>query len=185
MKRARNRIAIVFFGLIFALVGAIQPAGAEPTVSLPDKVDLAQVGAAAGPTNRWLQNYNSSKCMLVQGAADNNPAVQYQCLDYADQKWDFVEKGNGQYQLRNRNSGKCLLIRGTDNEAPAVQFSCLDYADQFWTFHFYGGVEGEWLWVRNANSGKCLVVRGGSDGTQLVQFPCSQYVDQAWRLWPR
>ncbi|MGW6936731.1 RICIN domain-containing protein [Lentzea sp. NPDC054927] len=175
---------IAFLGAALTLVGAVQPAGAEPVAALSENVDLMQVGAM-GPTNRWLQNHNSWKCLLVQGGADHNPAVQSQCLDYADQKWDFVEKGYGRYQLVNRNSGKCLLIRGSDNEAPAVQFQCLDYVDQFWTFHYYGGVEGEWLWVRNVNSGKCLVVRGGSDGTQLVQFPCTEYLDQAWRLWPQ
>jgi hypothetical protein len=178
LKRARNRIAIVFFGLIFALAGAIQPVGAEPAASLPDKAVPVTMDMSASAIT-WLINLNSGKCALSQGGADGQPVVQYQCLNYNDQKWELVSKGSSRFQIRNANSGKCLLIRGSSNEAPAVQFQCLDYVDQYWQFFDFPGYSG-WYWVRNVNSGKCLIVRGGSDGTQLVQFDCVSYIDQAW-----
>jgi hypothetical protein len=134
LKRASIRIVIAFFGVVLAMLGAIQSAGAEPTASLSENVDLAQV-SAMGPTNRWLQNYNSSKCMLVQGAADHNPAVQFQCLDYADQYWTFHYYGNVQGEwlwVRNVNSGKCLVVHGGSDGAPLVQFPCTEYVDQAW-----------------------------------------------------
>jgi uncharacterized protein YbdZ (MbtH family) len=165
------------------MLGAIAPAGAEPAAVSPEKAAPTQMGTMAAPAHFWLQNGNSYKCALAQGGADNTPAVQYQCLDYNDQKWSLVDKGGLRYQIRNDNSGKCLLIRGSSNEAAAVQFQCLDYVDQYWTFHWYGGVDNGWYWLKNVNSGKCLIVRGSSDGTQLVQFDCATYVDQAWRLW--
>ncbi|WP_176929854.1 RICIN domain-containing protein [Lentzea albidocapillata] len=159
MKRARSRTAIIFFGVTLALTGVAQPAG-----------------AAAGYR---LKNVNSGKCALVQGGDDNAPAVQYQCLDFVDQKWNFVDKGSQQFQIRNENSGKCLLVRGNDNNSPAVQFTCLDFADQYWRavsypYHTSG------LYLKNVNSGKCLLSRGDADGTQIVQFECGPYLDQAW-----
>lgn len=163
MKRVRVRIATIFFGVLVALTGAVQPAG------------------AADLNNAWLQNLHTGKCLLARGGADHEPAVQFQCLPYADQKWTLVEKGNGQFQIRNVNSGKCLLVFGTGNEAAAIQFTCLDYADQYWRFNDYPG-RPDWFWVQNVNSGKCLLARGG-DNTQLVQYDCLEYVDQAWGLY--
>lgn len=182
MKRARFRIAIAFLGVVLGLLGAIQPAGAEPAAAVPEKAGPVQMDMMAA-ANFWVQNGNSYKCALSRGFADNAPAVQFQCLTYNDQKWTLVDKGGLRYQFRNENSGKCLLVRGTNNEAPAVQFQCLDYVDQYWTFHYYAGVDNGWYWLRNVNSGKCLIVRGSGDDTQLVQFDCSIYADQAWRLW--
>lgn len=162
LKRARMRIATAFFSVVLTLVSAVQP-------------------VSAAPGNPWMKNLNSGKCALVQGGADNAPVVQFQCLDYPDQRWGQVHKGNGQWQIRNDNSGKCLLARGTGNETPVVQHQCLDYPDQYWILHPYPG-HNNWRWVQNVNSGKCLLVRGGSNGTQLVQSECAQYVDQAWSL---
>lgn len=182
MKRARIRIAIALFGVALGLFGAIQPAGAEPAAPISEKAVPVQLDMRAA-ANFWLLNLNSGKCALSQGGADGTPVVQYQCLNFNDQKWDYVYKGNGQYQLRNANSGKCLLIRGSSNEAPAVQYQCLDFVDQYWEFYYYDGIADGWYWLKNVNSGKCLIVRGGSDGTQLVQSDCASYVDQAWYLW--
>lgn len=181
--RARIRIVIAFFAATLAVLGAIQPAGAEPEVSLPDNAVPVQMGTTAALEHFWLQNGNSYRCALAQGGADGTPVVQFQCLDYNDQKWSLVDKNYGRFQIRNDNSGKCLLVQGSSNNAPAVQFQCLDYVDQYWTFHYYGGVQNGWYWLKNVNSNKCLVVRGDSNGTQLVQFDCLGYVDQAWRLW--
>lgn len=178
LKRATIRIAIAFFGLIFALVGAIQPAGAEPAASLPEKAD--PVGALGWVLNVGLQNSNSGKCTLVRGAADQAPAVQFTCLNFADQRWDLIDNDDDRlFHLVNRNSGKCLLVQGSANSAPVVQYQCLDFADQYWTFHLYDSGR---FWIQNVNSGKCLLVRGGSDGTQLVQFECASYADQLWSL---
>ncbi len=178
--RARIRIIIALFGVALALLGAVQPASAEPVASLSEKAVPVKMEMMASAIY-WVQNLNSGKCMLSQGGADGAPAVQYTCLNYNDQKWGFVDKGGARYQIRNANSGKCLLIQGSNNGAPAVQYQCLDYADQYWQFYNYPGYQG-WYWLRNVNSGKCLLVQGGGDGTQLVQFDCLSYVDQAWGL---
>ncbi|GAA3629769.1 hypothetical protein GCM10022267_15470 [Lentzea roselyniae] len=178
LKRASIRIVIAFFGALFALVGVLQPASAEPAAALPGNAAPVKMDMAASAAT-WLMNLNSGKCALSQGGADGQPVVQYQCLNYNDQRWSLVDKGSSRFQLRNANSGKCLLVRGTGNEAPAVQFQCLNYVDQYWEFYNYPGYPG-WYWLQNVNSRKCLIVRGGSDGTQLVQFDCAQYIDQAW-----
>jgi hypothetical protein len=150
-----------------AFAGAIQPAVAKPM-----KVDLGF----------WLVNWNSVKCALARGGADNTPVVQFTCLDYPDQRWRLTHKGSGRYQIHNVNSGKCLLVRGSANEAPVVQNQCLDYADQYWEFPTYPE-PGLYFWARNVNSGKCLLVRGSNDNAQLVQTECARYKDQAWTQW--
>lgn len=163
------------------MTGFTAPAGAEPAAALSEKAAPVNTDMKAFAGSR-LYNRNSGKCALAQGAADNQPVVQFQCLQYADQFWTLDYKGDGRYQVRNINSNKCLLVRGTANEAPAVQFTCLDYVDQYWRTVPFGGVENGWYWLKNVNSGKCLIVRGGSDGTQLVQFDCAQYRDQEWHF---
>lgn len=178
MKSTSIRIVIAFLGAALAFVGVIQPASAEPAGSMPGKPVPVNLDMGASAVT-WLMNLNSGKCALAQGGADNTPAVQYQCLNYNDQRWGFVDKGDLRYQIVNVNSGKCLLVRGSSNDAPAVQFQCLDYVDQYWRLWQYPGYPN-WFWLQNVNSNKCLIVRGGSDGTQLVQFDCAQYIDQAW-----
>lgn len=167
MKRARIRIATAFFGVALALAGVFQPASAEPTQT-DVEIDLGF----------RLVNWNSTKCALARGGADNTPIVQYTCLAYQDQRWNLAAKGGGKFQIYNMNSGKCLLVRGSANEAPVVQFTCLDYADQYWEIIPY--TPAVYFWLRNVNSGKCLLVRGNNDNAQLVQTECAGYPDQAW-----
>ncbi|GHH56958.1 RICIN domain-containing protein [Lentzea cavernae] len=159
MKRAGNRFAVIFFGVVLALTGVAQPAGAA--------------------TGYRLKNLNSGKCALVQGEADNTTAAQYQCLDFIDQKWNFVDKGWQQFQIRNENSGKCLLVRGNDNNSPAVQHTCLDFPDQYFRAVSYPH-HTSGLYLQNVNSNKCLLVQGDADGAQIVQYECAPFPDQAW-----
>ncbi|MDX8148108.1 RICIN domain-containing protein [Lentzea sp. BCCO 10_0061] len=172
---------IAFFGVALAILGAVQPASAEPVTSLPEKAD--PVGALGWVFNVGLKNSNSGKCALVRGVDNQAPAVQYTCLDFADQRWNLIDDNDDRiFHLVNRNSGKCLLVQGSANDAPVVQYQCLNFADQYWTFHWYDDQNGGRYWIQNFNSGKCLLVRGGSDGTQLVQTECGSYADQLWSL---
>ncbi|WP_285646856.1 RICIN domain-containing protein [Lentzea sp. NBRC 102530] len=155
-----NRLAAALFAAALALTGAVQTANA----------------ADAGVR---IKNLNSGRCALAQGGADNQPVVQYQCLDFVDQKWVIVDKGNRQFQIRNENSGKCMLVRGTDNNAPVVQFTCLDFADQYWTAESYPDSPSG-IYLRNVNSQKCLLVRGTADLQPFEQFECARFPDQAW-----
>ncbi|MET9627318.1 RICIN domain-containing protein [Lentzea sp. NPDC006480] len=148
------------------MAGVVQPASGAPPIDLGVQ----------------LLNWNSTKCALARGTADQTGIVQFQCLDYKDQRWLFDDRGAGKFQIRNANSRKCLLVRGSDNEAPVVQFQCLDYADQYWELIPYTD-PAVYFWVRNVNSGKCLLVRGNNDNTQLVQYTCLRYPDQAWTQW--
>ena len=60
-------------------------------------------------------------------------AIQFTCLDYADQYWRFNDYPGRPdwFWVQNVNSGKCLLARGGDN-TQLVQYDCLEYVDQAW-----------------------------------------------------
>ncbi|HEX8868621.1 MAG TPA: RICIN domain-containing protein, partial [Lentzea sp.] len=118
--------------MLLALTGSVLPADAAPASALSGQ-SAVDMGTMSWYFNRPLKNVNSGKCALVRGTDNEAPAVQFQCADYPDQRWNLLDTlNNEKYQIVNRNSGKCLLVRGTDNEAPAVQTECADYADQLW-----------------------------------------------------
>ena len=116
------------------MIGAVQPAGAEPATALPEKVVPAQMGAMGWVLNAGLKNSNSGKCALVRSGADQAPAVQFTCLNFADQRWDLIDNDDDRlFHLVNRNSGKCLLVRGGSDNTQLVQFECAAFADQLWS----------------------------------------------------
>ncbi|HEX6358261.1 RICIN domain-containing protein [Actinophytocola sp.] len=173
-----------FRSLVLAVCGI-----AALVVSTPAAV-AAPVQPAASPSSSakaapgksvavlyFVENANSSKCLLVRGNANGAPVVQTQCAYYPDQYWSLVDKGGSRYQLVNYNSGKCLLVQGGADNAPAVQYTCLDFVDQYWQRIDKGGSRYQ---LRNVNSGKCLLVRGDGEAAQVVQFTCLDFPDQYW-----
>jgi len=54
-----------------------------------------------------LRNLNSLKCIDVVASSTAKKAnvQQYNCNGGANQRWEFVDAGNGQYAIRNVNSG--------------------------------------------------------------------------------
>ncbi|MFF2570405.1 RICIN domain-containing protein [Streptomyces sp. NPDC058084] len=140
--------------------------------------------AVAGPTPEFhVKNVNSNKCLLVQGPDNGNPAVQYECGYWADQKWVLDEtylETKGTYRLKNVNSGKCLLVRGLDNGNLGEQYECGPWADQLWQKVLTD--DPDVYKLKNLNSGKCLVAQGFDNGSRVFQYDCEDYRDQLWRL---
>ncbi len=132
---------------------------------------------AQAATLYHIQNVNSKKCLLVQGAASNNPAVQTTCANYADQRWSFIQGQTGYVLIVNGSSGKCLVSR--TSESQAVQSGCnVSYSDQ----NFQLGAAGNFAQLKNKATGQCLVARGGSSGAPVVKTTCAGYADQFWAL---
>lgn len=69
----------------------------------------------------WIVNKNSSKCLLTQGAPTS--AVQYTCMDYADQHWWVDNIYSNIWVIQNRNTGMCLTARATGSRQ-AYQATC-------------------------------------------------------------
>ncbi len=145
--------------------------------------------AHATPTSiGHLQNDNSGKCLLIQGNAQNAPAVQYTCMAYQDQFWAFLyDNGQNSDQIQNYNSNQCLTARP---DKTVVQQNCV-YASnlyQSWDYipYFTESHPNAWL-IRNngmgmANGvGYCLVVQGGANNTRVAVWDCHpEYMDQLW-----
>ncbi|MFD8480332.1 RICIN domain-containing protein [Kitasatospora sp. NPDC059673] len=132
------------------------------------------------PAARYLlQNVNSGQCLVVQDRDNGNPAFQYPCSNYMDQRWWYTSLET----LVNNNSGRCLEIADwrTDNGAPARQWQCTGGENQRWRVRSNGWAGIEFI---NGHSGKCLVVRTLNSGQQAAQYDCNNppYLDQLWRL---
>lgn len=121
-----------------------------------------------------LRNVNCGKCIDVFGSSTSKSAnvQQYSCNGDANQRWEFIELGNGQFAIRNANSGLVLDVFGDSrgNGANIQQFPWNGGANQRWITR---GSNNNFEIV-NVNSGKCLDVLGGGMGNNvnIVQMQC-------------
>ncbi|MFE2166599.1 RICIN domain-containing protein [Streptomyces sp. NPDC059447] len=122
-----------------------------------------------------LENANSGKCLLVQGYANGNKAVQYDCTTFDDEYW--LREGTAtHFRLRNLNSQKCLVVQGGANGAQAFQYDCANYEDQYWYPKNFGYTA---VGIQNWNSAKCLVAQGYGN-SPVFQYDCVGLADQRW-----
>lgn len=89
--------------------------------------------------NTWtLTNINSSLYLQVVGNMKvDGPEGNIQQGAYSDgqSKWEFVNKGAGQFQLRSTTSGKCMEVAtGIGDSANVYQKTCSTVPNQLWQF---------------------------------------------------
>jgi hypothetical protein len=129
-----------------------------------------------------IRNVNSGRCVDVFGSSTNKNAnvQQFSCNNGANQRWEFVDVGNGQYAIRNVNSGLVLDVAGDSraNGANVQQFPWNGGANQRWKTR---GSNNNFELV-NVNSGKCLEVQGGGKGNNvnIAQSQCNGARYQRW-----
>ena len=117
----------------------------------------------------------------VGSSTDKKANVQqYNCNGGANQRWEFVDAGDGQYAIRNVNSGLVLDVAG-DSKADGAnvqQFQWNSGKNQRWTTR---GSNKNFELV-NLNSGKCMEVQGGGKGNNvnIVQSQCNGKKNQRW-----
>jgi hypothetical protein len=164
----------------------------RPASILPLVVIVAFFGAAATSAQTTLQgrsqygglirNVNSGRCVDVFGGSTNKNAnvQQFSCNNGANQRWEFVDLGGGQYAIRNVNSGQVLDVAGDSraNGANVQQFPWNGGANQRWKTR---GPNNNFELV-NVNSGKCLEVQGGGKGNNvnIAQSQCNGARYQRW-----
>lgn len=88
-----------------------------------------------------MRNWNSGKCMNVQGGSmvDHAKVIQYTCASGTNDQWQQVysgsENGMDYYKFINRKSGKCLNVTGNSQSigADLIQYTCgsPQFADVF------------------------------------------------------
>lgn len=128
---------------------------------------------------------HSGKCMDVAGVDRNNGANihQWDCHDGGNQKWRFVDVGNGYYRLEALHSGRCADVadRGTVNGTNVIQYDCHGGDNQVWKPI---RLEGGWYQIKSKLSGRCLDVAGVGigNGTNIQQWECHYGDNQSWAI---
>lgn len=145
-------------------------------------VDAIRLAYDAG-LNGLIVNEHDDKCLDVSGASQSDGAavVAWPCHGGNNQRWNFVRRQDGYYQIINRNSGKCLDVTdvSTGNGGRIQQWGCSGGDNQAWAVET-GGVTR----LRAKHSGRCLDLTGWSqaDGVQIEQWDCHDGENQRWSL---
>ncbi len=129
-----------------------------------------------------IVNKASDKCIGVEGASVERGAsiVQTSCEGGADQRFSFVSRGDGSFDIVVKSSGKCLDLLGSsgENGAKIIQWDCHGGDNQAWSASWApGGVN-----ILSKQSGKCLDIDAGKadDGIGLMQWSCHLGDNQIW-----
>ncbi|WP_432052360.1 non-reducing end alpha-L-arabinofuranosidase family hydrolase [Streptomyces xiamenensis] len=132
-----------------------------------------------------LVNRNSGKALDVynQATGDGARITQWARNDQAQQQWQFVDSGNGNYRIKSRHSGKVLDIHNwsTQNGGSIVQWTDLNATNQQW--RVADSSDGYVRFI-SRHSGKALEVQGAStaDSANIVQYDDWNGANQQWQL---
>lgn len=139
-------------------------------------ITAAATPSASAATYYNLVNYNSGRCMSVEGGGSTTNGanvIQWTCNDGGEQLWYWSGSA-----LKNRKSGKCLSVSGggsTANGAELVQWSCNGEAEQSW--------DEQNGYLVNVKSGKVASVSGGgstANGAKVIQWSANGGAEQGW-----
>ncbi|WP_179022768.1 non-reducing end alpha-L-arabinofuranosidase family hydrolase [Streptomyces sp. IMTB 2501] len=143
--------------------------------------------AATVDTSAWyvLVNRGSGKALDVANAstADGASLSQWPQTGGANQRFQFVDSGDGYYRLKAQHSGKVLdvLNHSTADHADIARWSDANGANQ--RFRLADSSDG-YVRLLNRNSGKAVEVDNAStaDGAKVVQFTDWGGANQQWQL---
>ncbi|MFC0842517.1 non-reducing end alpha-L-arabinofuranosidase family hydrolase [Streptomyces noboritoensis] len=173
--RRRGRRSTVLGTVTVLLAGLLAALGATGTAQ-----------AATVDPNAWyvLVNRGSGKALEASGAATGDGArlTQAPRTDGAQQRFQFVDSGDGYYRLRAQHSNKVLDVHShsTADGADIVQWSDHNGTNQ--QFRLADSPDGH-VRLINRNSGKAVEVQGGStaDGAKVVQYADWGGANQQWQ----
>ncbi|MCW3805352.1 glycosyl hydrolase [Plebeiibacterium marinum] len=127
----------------------------------------------------------SGKVLEVNSASQDNGAVIQQNSDagYDNQRWEFIDGGNGSYKLLAKHSGKALEVDGSSTleGAAVVQWDNLANQSQLWNIESLG--DGYYKIV-NQNSGKALAIpsKRKNNGIPVEQHDYTGDAYQQWQI---
>ncbi|MGI9034360.1 MAG: RICIN domain-containing protein [Acidimicrobiales bacterium] len=140
-------------------------------------------GLVAGGPRYNVRSVGSGKLMDVYGASTSAGAsvIQWPPNGGANQQWQFVDLGNGNFEIVSVNSGLLLDVYGASTAAGAqvIQWPRNGGRNQQWQFVDLGNGNVE---IVSVNSGLVLDVYGAStaDGAPLIQWPWHGGPNQQW-----
>jgi hypothetical protein len=161
---------------------------------------LLAIGAGAGhdlaaqdppPVGRSIYsggivNRASGKALDVTDKSMDDGAniQQWDFANGANQIWDVVHQGLGQYSIISKLSGRGLDVenKSTDDGANIQQYRFAKGANQLWRLEQQSG---GYYQIVNVGSGKCLDVentRIKENGANVQQWRCAGAPNQLWRL---
>lgn len=156
----------------------------DPLVAAyPNQVII--VSQAAPPMQ--IVNKNSSLDLGIEGASttDGGGVTQQSADTTANQQWQLIFAGDGQYKIKNAHSGLLLGVAGGSSNlgAPAMQWDDNGHDDHLWkvTDAGHGYVK-----LVNVRSGLALDVSGASTdpGANAVQNTDNGTDSELWQLTP-
>ena len=148
-------------------------------------VGLTQANAATVNTGAWyvFVNRHSGKAMDLWewSTADGGQVRQFTRTDANNQQWQFVDVGNGYYQLRNRHSGKVMTMPNATDGTPLIQTAASSDTKQHFTLRDSAGGYVRFL---NRHSGKALDLWQWStaDGGVIAQYADVDGANQQWQM---
>jgi ricin-type beta-trefoil lectin protein len=144
-RRPRTIVATALAGLAVAALPAA--AGAQ---------SLQSVSIATS------SSYNSLVLDVSGGSTANGAKViQWYGHGGGNQRWNFVDQGNGTSAIVNQNSGKCLTTDGVAGHQ-LYQFTCVGNATQQWQGNLGSVFNPDASLLINAPTGLVMDVSGGS-----------------------
>ncbi|GGL10123.1 RICIN domain-containing protein [Mangrovihabitans endophyticus] len=141
--------------------------------------------AATVNTNAWYVfiNHNSGKAMDLWewSTADGGQIRQYTRTDAANQQFQFIDVGNGYYQLRNRHSGKVIAVPNAVDGAQVIQTTPTTDTKQHFTLK---DSTGGYVRFLNRHSGKALDLWewNTTDGGIVSQYQDLDGANQQWQM---
>jgi hypothetical protein len=161
-----KRLRLAALGLLAAaatVLGLTPATGAQAATVKPASVQYYEI-----------VNFGSRGCLDVRtedGVFTDGARIQnYQCTGADEQKWAFVDLGNGYSQLVNKRSHKCI----DGGHEWLIQWSCGDVAHHQWRL-VQGSVVNEYqIQERNGNRYIELPSGNGTSGQIYATSPVSQ-----------
>lgn len=126
----------------------------------------------------------SNKCLDVEGGSNRNAAnvQQWGCSGGANQLWDIVDLGRGEYSIMSQRSNKALTVGGGGSDGANVEQDRWRGGDnQRWRIERAGN--GAYRIISIATN-SCLDVEGAKreDGANIQVWGCSGGANQTWLL---
>jgi hypothetical protein len=146
-------------------------------------------GALGFDPNAYFEvvNRHSGLVLDVTGASTTDGAqiIQWYENGTANQQWEIVGLGAGNYKFVNRNSGLLLDVSGgsISEGANVIQWHDHDGSNQQWGI---GKADGGFFKIINRNSGLLMDVSGASidAGAHIIQWHDHDGDNQQWSLVP-
>ncbi|WP_277207583.1 non-reducing end alpha-L-arabinofuranosidase family hydrolase [Isoptericola croceus] len=151
---------------------------------------VAVTGPAAAATvdpTAWylLLNRNSGKALDVSGVstADGAQLHQWTRTNAENQQFQFVDAGDGYYQIKARHSGKMLDVSSWSTADGAAIHQWTDHGGTNQQFRLEDSDSGH-VRLINRNSNKAVEVQSAAtnDGANVVQYSDWGGSNQQWQL---